>query len=145
MTESVHIVFAPNPRTFDLTFVEVETPQGVGLNRGEWVTRDDGYRCLELELAGPPEKIAVPPEGAQGLSAADIDALVVLTGGAWYWDARFESATESSTVIEPNPRDPTRATATYYDSVRHLTTRAHGEWSPMGIAYLMGIVEAGRD
>lgn len=48
----VKIIFAPEPDTPNLTFVEVEDMDGRSVSVGEWLPKDDrGYSALVLELA----------------------------------------------------------------------------------------------
>lgn len=47
MTGVVHIVFAANPDSPDLTFVEIENDQGESISVGKWSDRD-GYKVLTI-------------------------------------------------------------------------------------------------
>jgi hypothetical protein len=49
--EFIDVVFAESVGTPNLTFVEVESPPGVGISFGEWVKRDDGYLVLRFNKA----------------------------------------------------------------------------------------------
>ena len=46
--QKIQIVFRDVPNTPDLLFVEVENQQGQSIRVGEWRTREDGYKVLEL-------------------------------------------------------------------------------------------------
>jgi hypothetical protein len=46
--EFIDVVFAESVGTPNLTFVEVESPPGVGISFGEWVKRGDGYLVLRF-------------------------------------------------------------------------------------------------
>jgi len=48
MNEAMHIVFATNPGSHDLTFVEVENGRGESVSVGEWSDRD-GYKVLTIQ------------------------------------------------------------------------------------------------
>jgi hypothetical protein len=49
--EVIHVVFDGPPAGSESgRFIEVETPEGKGLSRGEWVQRQDGYWALVLTL-----------------------------------------------------------------------------------------------
>ena len=51
--ERVHVVFDGPPGPDAGRFVECETPDGRGINAGEWHERGDGYWELRLTLAQP--------------------------------------------------------------------------------------------
>jgi hypothetical protein len=44
----IHIIFDGPPSHESGRFVEVETPDGKGINVGEWVERDDGLWALVI-------------------------------------------------------------------------------------------------
>ena len=48
---AVNFVFAPNPDSPDLTFVEVENDRGESIAVGEWSDRD-GYKVLTISATG---------------------------------------------------------------------------------------------
>jgi len=47
-TSALHIVFATNPDSPDLTFVEVENDRSESVSVGEWSDRD-GYKVLTIQ------------------------------------------------------------------------------------------------
>ncbi len=69
-SETVHVVFDGPPGPVAGRFVELETPEGVGLSRGKWVDRGDGMWALELELAVAPAVEAARREGAEAMREA---------------------------------------------------------------------------
>ena len=48
-TRKLHIVFDGPPSHEAGRFVEVETPDGKGVNYGKWKHRDDGFWVLEID------------------------------------------------------------------------------------------------
>lgn len=52
-TRKLHIVFDGPPSHEAGRFVEVETPDGKGVNYGEWKHRDDGFWVLEIDAVEP--------------------------------------------------------------------------------------------
>ena len=53
MRETIHIVFDGPPGPRSGRFVEVETPGGIGLRRGEWIDLEGGLWALKIDCALP--------------------------------------------------------------------------------------------
>jgi hypothetical protein len=139
--EFIDVVFAENSGTPNLTFVEVESPSGIGISFGEWVKRDDGYLVLRFNKAAavaltpepdcwailtPNGSRLVSPEEAKGRR----DAYPLYTHPAAAQPARMEVLTDAEIDLIAN------------DGMRNA---AGGIYSTRVHEFARAIIDASRD
>ncbi len=58
----IDVLFEYPDASHELRFVEVESPSGISVDVGQWVTRPDGFRALRLRVKDFDDSTSAKPE-----------------------------------------------------------------------------------